>query len=301
MSQRHALLTGATGFVGSHLCRHLLAQQWRVTVLVRPGSDTGDLQALSPDVAIAVYDENADDLAAIMAKASPDIVFHLASLFLAEHSAEQVGPLIDSNVRFGARLLEAMSAAQVRCLINTGTFWQHYHGDAYRPVNLYAATKQAFEAILAYYTDMRGITALTLKLSDTYGPQDKRNKLISLLQKMAREGGELKMSPGEQQIDIVHIDDAARAFIMAAERCLRLPAGTQESYAVSSGQPLALRDLVGVFEDAAATRLDIEWGARPYREREVMHTWQGGTPVPGWQPQITLRDGFAELVRTSQP
>jgi nucleoside-diphosphate-sugar epimerase len=62
-----------------------------------------------------------------------------------------------------------MQAAGIRRLVNAGTTWQHYLGQVYDPVNLYAATKQAFEAILKFYTSTRDFQAITLELTDTYG------------------------------------------------------------------------------------------------------------------------------------
>lgn len=297
ISRRVALVTGATGFVGYHLCRHLATEGWAVTALVRPDSDTADLRALEPVVAIVAWHGGVEELAAILRSARTECVFHLASLFLSEHGHGQIDALIEANIRFGTCLAEAMTTAGVSALVNTGTFWQHYQGEPYRPVNLYAATKQAFEAILRYYTDARGLRAITLKLSDTYGPHDKRGKLISALAKMACEGGSLQMSAGEQELDIAHIDDVVRAFALAAERCLALPAGTQESFAVSSGQQISLKGLVALFEQAAGTSLAIAWGARPYRPREVMHTWRGGEALPGWAPAIPLEEGLARLLR----
>lgn len=301
---RNALVTGATGFVGYHLCRLLLAEGWQITALVRPGSDTADLRALGPAVVVVPWPSGEGaggvaELANILREARAEVVFHLASLFLSDHAAAQVDALIDANLRFGTNLLEAMSAVGVSAFVNTGTFWQHYDsaGDSFRPVNLYAATKQAFEAILAYYVDAKGLRAITLKLSDTYGPHDKRGKLISLLAKMAREGGALQMSPGEQQLDIAHIEDVARAFLLAAERCLGSAPGTSESFAVPSGRVISLKGLVGVFEAIAGKALAIEWGARPYRPREVMRVWRGGEALPGWAPAITLEEGLARLLR----
>src|SRR4051812_1833664 len=76
----------------------------------------------------------------------PDVVFHLASLFVSDHRVQDVQNLVESNLLFGTQLLEAMAQAGVKRIINTGTSWQCPH-----PFNLYAATKQAFESILGYY------------------------------------------------------------------------------------------------------------------------------------------------------
>lgn len=296
MTARRALVTGATGFVGAHLCSHLVAQGWEVTALCRPQSAT-EVLPTAGTAQVTRWHGGLPALSDILERTRPDVVFHLASLFLADHQPHQVESVIAANIEFGALLLEAMSCAGIGAFVNTGTFWQHYKGAPDRPVNLYAATKKAFEAVLGYYTDAHGLRAITLKLSDTYGPNDQRGKLVSLLLRLAREGGELAMSPGGQEVDLVHINDVTRAFAVAGERCLTLPKGAYENYSLSSGEILTLRSLVELFGELAGKRLSITWGGRPYRSREVLQIWRGGERLPGWEPQICLREGLGRLLR----
>ena len=100
------------------------------------------------------------------------------------------------------------------------------------------------------------------------------------------------MSPGEQLIDLVHIDDVVQAFLIAAGCLDRQPAGTHETYAVSSGSPLPLRQLVELYRQITGTDVRVHWGGRPYRPREVMVPWNAGKLLPGWQPRISLEEGL---------
>ena len=141
----------------------------------------------------------------IVNEANPEIVFHLASLFLAQHTLEDIERLVQSNLLFGVQIAEAITLQGVTKLINTGTSWQHYENEDYNPVCLYAATKQAFEDMLKFYVEASKLKVITLKLFDTYGPDDSRPKLFTLLRKVAQEQTELAMSPGEQLIDLVYM------------------------------------------------------------------------------------------------
>jgi nucleoside-diphosphate-sugar epimerase len=230
----------------------------------------------------------------------PSVVFHLASLFLAQHEVADVTPLLTSNVLFGTQLAEAMAANGVTRLVNTGTSWQHYENADYDPVCLYAATKQAFEDILAHYVSVCGLRAVTLKLFDTYGPDDPRPKLFTLLRKVAESQQPLAMSPGDQMIDLVYIDDVVDAFLAAAGRLEGGSVANHERYAVSSGRPIRLRDLVALYGRVAGVPMPIEWGKRPYRPREVMTTWDRGNPPPGWAPKVGLEDGIARMLKTGK-
>jgi nucleoside-diphosphate-sugar epimerase len=232
---------------------------------------------------------------ALIRDASPDVVFHLASHFLAQHRPEDVTPLIRSNVLFGAQLLEAMANHGAFRLVNAGTSWQHYESRDYSPVNLYAATKQAFEDILRYYAEGGSLRAVSLNLFDSYGPGDPRPKLFTLLRRVAEQGEVLEMSPGEQLIDLVYIDDIVDCFVRAADRLLAGQVTCHERYAVTSGSPVKLRELVELYARVIGKPLPIAWGGRPYRPREVMVPWHTGMTLPGWQPRVGLAEGLARM------
>lgn len=295
MSERRALVTGATGFVGRHLVRHLLDAGWRVHALVRPTSNTGALPAEDAHFTVHTTDDTAESVEQAVANSAPDVVFHLASLFVAQHQRADITPLIDANLRFGTQLAEAMARTGTGALVNTGTPWQHHHGNAYSPVNLYAATKQAFEDLLQYYVDANGLRVITLALADTYGPGDPRPKLLAKLAAHTEHHSPIALSPGKQHLDLVHVRDAARAFGTAGEHVLAAKPGTHARFAVTSGTTLSLRELVATIESVSGRTLPVAWGARPYRPREVMQP-AIGTPLPGWAPEIALRTGLKELV-----
>lgn len=288
-------LTGVTGFIGSKLTQRLLAEGYEVAIVVRPESQLDILQAVLPLIQVHVYDGSYASLLQALEAAQPEVVIHVASLFLAQHKPEDVARLVESNLNFPTQLLQAMSDLGIKRFINTGTSWQHYQNEAYNPVNLYAATKQAFEALLAYYVEAQGFKAITLKLFDTYGPGDTRPKLFSLLRKTAKSGETLRMSPGEQLLDLVYIDDVLNAYLLAMAR---MPDVTKaERYAVSNPARLSLRELVRIYGEMVGRPLNVEWGGLPYRPREVMEPWCSGLLMPEWLPKVTLCVGIMQMER----
>ena len=286
------LMTGSTGFIGRHLASVLTQNGHEVYAIVRSQTN---LQRLVPGVNVRLYDGGIDSLSSILTSTKPDIVIHLAARFQDRHAPGDIESLINDNITFGAMLLESMAQSGTRYLVNTSTSWQHYQGRDYSPTCLYAATKQAFEALIRYYVDTQGLNVLTLKLFDTYGPQDPRGKLVSQFLRMLRDGSSLDMSPGEQLLDLVHVDDVISAYLIAMERLMSGIAPGEESYAVSSGQHIKLRELAAIFSRCAGAPLHINWGARPYREREVMAPWSTGQSLPGWRPRVGLEEGLTSL------
>lgn len=291
------LVTGATGYIGTRLVARLVSDGWEVHAVIRQGTKSLAATCLTSSVRLHEHDGSAGGMIDIVAGCRPGIVYHLASLFLSQHEADDVARLINSNVVFGAQLAEAVVAAKVPFFINTGTSWQHFKDAEYLPVNLYAATKQAFEDILAYYIDAHGLKVATLLLFDTYGPEDPRPKLIPLLCRAAETNQRLQMSPGEQLIDLVHVDDVVDAFLAAAAS---LPTQSQGHvhYGVSSGSPVPLVELVAAFERAVGKSLHVTWGGRPYRPREVMRPWGRFDLVPNWRPRVSFEVGIRQLWRS---
>ncbi len=285
------LVTGGTGFVGRHLTLRLADVGCTVHSITRQQSLIQDNPGES-GLHWHLHDGTTSGMIAILQRTKPDIVIHLASLFLSQHTSQNLHDLIDSNVLFGTQLLEAMDSCGVRLLLNTGTSWQNYQNALYRPVNLYAATKQAFEDIALYYCQARNMSMLTLRLFDTYGPDDPRPKLLPLLKRAARTGERLELSPGEQLIDLVYIDDVVDCFVCACQRLFDGLVRSPEVFALSSGNPVSLQELVRLYVSVTHRPLNVEWGARPYRDREVMTPWNTGTVLPGWKAKMDLSRGL---------
>lgn len=288
------LLTGATGFIGAHLVRRLIGEGHDLSIIVRERSNLEMLSSLQAYFQVSLYDGSYSSLVTAIEAKMPDVVIHVASLFLAQHSAHDVARLIDSNITFPTQLLEAMSEVGIRHLVNTGTSWQHFQNHLYSPVNLYAATKQAFESLLAYYVEARDFKVITLKLFDTYGPGDTRPKLFSMLRKVARDGETLRMSPGEQLLDLVYIDDVLDAYVIALGRFPRI-SQVAETYAVSNDVRLSLRDVVQIYAEIVGRPVNVEWGGLPYRPREVMEPWSEYQTLPDWKARVALRDGILRM------
>lgn len=290
--KKRVVVTGASGFIGSHLASTLLEKGYEVFVIGRKDSDFSTLNKID-EAHIFRYSGELITLVSFFKKIQPIGVFHLASKFIAEHRTEEVDTLINSNILFSTQLLEAMKEANVKNLINAGTSWQYYNNDAYNPVCLYAATKQAFEDIIEYYIQAEAFKVITLVLFDTYGENDTRPKLMNLLKRVSTEGSSLEMSAGEQQLSLVHISDVCKAFILAFEMLERQQINKHKHYAIISDEIYTLKEIVQIFEQQTNEKLNITFGKRPYRKREVMKVWDKGEKLPNWKVEISLAKGIS--------
>lgn len=278
------LITGATGFIGCALIRHLLQQGKHITVVTRPNSSPTDSRSRN-----ITWTGDAKDLVDQVADANPDVVFHLASNFIAHHESGDIPELIDANITFGTAILEAAQGAGARVIL-TGSAWQHFEGSTYYPVSLYAATKQALFDIAVFYANA-GLDVRELTLYDTYGPEDPRKKLVPLLLEAAATGKSIDMSSGMQLIDLLYVTDVVEALLRTADQPASELTSLQQ-FVARSGKPVSIRALVGLIEQTVGKEIKVEWGKRPDRPREMRSDWTFGHLVPGWSPRIDLASGI---------
>ena len=289
---KKAVITGATGYIGSNLLNYLLPKGWDISIIAQPKFGYENIIDQRERIRIMEYDGDIHTLISFFKEQNPDVVFHLASANIFDYTPEQVDVLIQSNILFGTQVLEAMKYATTRLLINTGTYWQSYHSDTYNPVDLYAATKEAFEKIIQYYVDAHGFRIITLRLFDVYGENDKRPKLLNQLRRIAETGESLDVSPGEQYLDMVHILDVCSAYLRAYELLSTDTKIKNKIYGVYSGNRIMLKDMINQFQEVLAQPLNVNFGGKKYKKREIMMPTNNYEKLPNWKVEISLMDGL---------
>lgn len=288
------LLTGATGFVGTNFVLQL-HDQYAITALVRENSDISKIES---HCKICRY-TNLDSILQLFQKEHFDGVVHLATLYLANHTPQDIKSLVDSNVYFGSALLEACKLNPPRFFINTLSAFAYANSKIYNPINLYAATKQAFYDICAYYAQVLPTTFSHLLLYDTYGNNDTRPKIFNLWHKIAKSGESLAMSAGEQRLDISHIFDVVSGYAVLIQLCLENRVSKNQIYTLENKR-YTLRELAALFEKYTNSTLRIQWGAKPYRQNEIMEPISAKDSnllekLPNWNPKISLEQGLKML------
>ena len=282
MTSPRIVLTGATGFLGSHLLTSLLDRDLDLCLLTRVPLPTSDDLGSVVEVA-TTEDPTWTD---VVRDFHPTCVIHTATRFQVNHDRGDIEPMITANVGVGAILLDVAHECGAR-FVTISSAWQHFRGVPGAPVNLYAATKQAFDVIADFYRQ-EGLDLRRLTLFDVYGPKDTRRKLVPLLLAAARSGKPLQATSGHQLIDLTYVDDVVRAVLMIA-----LDGNTiQASDAVLKSRPVSLRQVAKVLEGVIGQPVPVIWGATPDRPREMREDWGLEPVLPQWKPEISLADGL---------
>ena len=282
------LITGATGYIGSKLVRKLKEKGYRIFAIARKFSHTEKISAYIEDVIyVETYEKLYDDLLKIKA----DYLINLAGVYYGNHDARRLYELLECNVLFCSMVLDAAINSGVKKIVHTSSVQQRFDNEVYHPINIYAATKQAFEDMLAFYTKNEKAMSITLQLFDSYGADDCRNKVFQLVRNLD-DGESFDMSSGLQKMYFCYIDDVVSAFDTAIGYLSDKDLGFNKKYAVRSDDPIALRELIEKYLEKSGKKLRINFGVRENPNKEIMDPSGYGEVLPGWSPRISYENGI---------
>jgi CDP-6-deoxy-D-xylo-4-hexulose-3-dehydrase len=296
-------VTGATGFIGSHLTRRLVAEGARVSAFMRATSDRRSLADALDRVSVHEVDiGDADGVSAAMARIRPEIVFHLAAIGMSEPF---ISPKVAMrvNVHGTLHLLEAAHQLGVRRFVHSGTAYEY--GDAARsdplakegldPINIYAASKAAAWAFVRMYARTYGLPAVTMRLFAVYGPGQPPKTLVPSAVCAALEGRDFPMTPGEQMRDFVFVSDVVEGYLRAATA----PGVEGVSIDLGAGQAWTIGEVVTRLFELAGSQGKPLVGALPYRPGETMKQvadTRAARELLNWQATTSLEDGLRQTV-----
>lgn len=289
--RERVLITGITGYIGSRLAKRLLSDCCVYGLVRQPMNQTYLSRDVQSRIAFLPYDGSCKSVIAALDACRPNTVYHLAAHYTTAHDEDAVQQLLESNLALGTYLLEAMSTAGCRQLVYATTVTTHCTGAGYHPLTLYAATKQAFSDLVGYYTGAGLLDAAALMISDTYGPGDRRPKVLNLIRRSILERTPLALTSGRQVYDTVYIDDVVCGFIRAAKE-LEHTHTAYQSFQLSGAAPRSLRETVELMLEVNDLSFRPNWGGQAdpdYMPERPLHIFPG---PPGWEPAVSLEDGL---------
>ena len=291
------LITGATGFIGSHLAQRLIREGFEVGIIKREKSDVWRIKDLLDE--IVAYDVDLRDTEEVSKAVShfrPDVIFHLATYYAVEHAPQEIPLMIDTNVLGAVNLLEASKESMVKLFVNTSSCFVYRESenklrenDDLNPLNLYALTKIQAEQACSFYAEEYGLKTITFRLFPPYGPADHERRLISYVIKSLLNGERLKLTTGKQRWDFVYVDDIVNAYFKLLS-VSDLPQ-KHEIFNIGTGNAVSVREVVSRIKEIIGAELEPEWGAIPHRKNEVWFTCADISKTEtflSWQPKIQI-------------
>ncbi len=297
------LVTGAEGFIGSHLVRRLAAGGARIEGLVRPGADLSRLSGLEGRIGIRPLDIREEKpLARLAAGFRPRLIFHLAAVTDPSRSRDGLDRCLEVNFTGTLNLLRALENLDYDRLVavdtaeiygrNPAPFREDMPPD---PVSPYSLSKAAATLLCRHWAAACGCPVTVLRLFLVYGPGQGRERFLPQLIEAGLAGRPFRMTAGEQTRDYTYIDDVIEGFLRAARG-----GKSGEVYNLGGGGEISLRGLIGAVAAALRTEIVLDDRILPYRENELFRlvgNQEKALRDLGWKASTGLTAGLEKTVK----
>ena len=202
------LLTGATGFVGSNILKEIQLKN-KVYVIQRVKSK----KKIKKNRNIKIINfNNYNSLSNKLKKIKVDVIIHSATYYKKDHIFQDIYKFAESNILLGNVILENMNTLNAKQFINLSTTWEDDNNVINNPKNLYAAYKKGFSCIIQFYKKKLPNTKfIDLIITDTFGENDDRKKLINTIRQNYRNKKVTKIVSKKLYMNLIHVDDVTNA------------------------------------------------------------------------------------------
>lgn len=278
------LLTGATGYLGSHLTHAFVSAGHEVAAVVRASSNTRRLSTILSTLRLVDPSAPFD----VLAKFQPEAIVHAATCY--GRQGELGSELVEANVQFPLKLLEYAVNVRTTLFINTDTTLPS-------DLNGYALSKAQFVHWSKLFVNT-SIRFANIRLESLYGPGDDETKFpTQIVRACVRGDSELKLSPGEQMRDYIYIDDAVAAYLIVLQKALTQSEPWQD-YGLGTGIPTTIREFAETVKRESGSRTTLSFGALPYRARELMRSCADPSVLEslGWRHRTALAEGIRKVI-----
>jgi NAD dependent epimerase/dehydratase len=307
---RRVLVTGAGGFIASHLTDLLVTSGAHVRAYVHYNSrsDWGHLEDLDPavrDTLEIVPGDVQDPFSVARAVRGCDTVFHLAALIGIPYSYVAPQTYVATNVTGTLNVLEAAREADVRRVVHTSTS-ETYGTARYTPIDEnhplqgqspYSASKIGADKLAESYHRSFALPVVTLRPFNTYGPRQSLRAVIPTIAAQALSDGPVRLGSLTPVRDFTFVTDTARAFLAVAESS----EAVGRTLNCGAGKGIAISDLAALILEIVGSDAPIEAEESRVRPEasevfELICDNRALSEATGWAPEVALRDGLTTVV-----
>lgn len=292
---KYILLTGGTGFIGSHLLEKLLHLNKKVIILKRSFSNTWRINEFIENKNLVKINIDKINLNDIFNQFDIQGVFHLATYAPRSHKSKDISNMIDSNINFPTQLLENSVHNNVKFFINTGSFFEYElnnspisETDKIKSFNLYASTKTAFEDILKFYCEDYDLMCSTLKLFTPYGPKDDEKKIIPYLIINSIQKKNMLIKSPTKKLDFIYVKDIIDCYITLMDNISKLQ--QYEPFNIGTGIGTTIKDVLKIIEYNLGKNEHINYGK--LEDEQVWCSNKKLKEILNWSPKTNLESGL---------
>lgn len=300
--QRRVFVTGATGFLGSHMIRQLVKMNAEVFAFVRPGAQSLRINDLLDRIHVVEGDLlDVESARAGVERADPEFVYHLGA-FGVDRPLQEPKQAALVNVVGTVHLLEVLRERVLSRFVYAGTCYEYSGeitpigpGASLKPANVYAATKSGGALVCQAYQRMFGLPLVIVRPFQSYGPWQSIRLLIPYVIVSLLKGDIVRLTSGKQIRDFIFVEDVVNGLLLACEKDTAIG----ETFNIGNGQGIPVRIVVERILELLGKDGRVEFEAVPHRPGEVWELWSDNTianNLLGWSPDISLLDGLGKTI-----
>ncbi len=278
-------ISGSSGFIGQKLVSVFQNNGHEIAVLLHSSTTSTSKNVQVITVQNQTWEKEVLDFA-------PQFVFHLAGRSCYPNSFAEKEELWEANVRFGNKLVDVILKIPNVTFVNFNTSLA-YKGSELFPYTYYALTKSCFYQTLAFFASKNKLFVFNLILFNVYGKGDTTKRALHYIVDSLGQKEVVAMSPGEQLLDFVHVDDVVR---LSLELLDEKPKNTIENIYVGTGKGTTLKETARLLESLSNKKTAIDFGGIPYRMEEKMENIAPIAHNRFWKASIVIADGFLTLL-----
>ena len=270
---KNILITGSTGFIGSNLLS-LLYEKNKLILLVRSKKKNSQLLKKYPKLK-CIYFNTYKNLDYKLKKIKIDVILHSATHYVKNHSKNDIEKLANSNIIFGNIILDNLKQMKVKKFVNFSSIWENYNGVKDNILNLYSVYKKSFSFIISFYEKLYPtIKFYNLNISDTFGKNDKRNKLINTLRVNFKDNKITNIISRKLYINLVNVIDITNCVNLIINKTIK-----PGNYSLVNSKNYSIADIISKHKKINKKKIRIKWlGNKIIKEKIYMHK-----KVPGWK------------------
>ena len=295
------LITGGTGFIGSHLVRRLLTEGSEVHIIGR--KEGPNLGELLNEVHIHKIDiTNYSDVAIAVKKIMPKKIFHIAASTNKKKSLEGIEEVVNTNIYGTTNLMRALDNIDYDVLVFTGSCEEYgtnnppfTENQTENPTSIYSWSKTSIALLFRMLNNTGKNKMVILRPSVVYGPNQKTNALIPYTITSALTGKKLNFTKGEQTRDFVFVSDIVEGYMKAAT----VEDAKGKIINLGAGKEYKVKYVVKKILELMGTSAEANFGAIPERKGEIQSYLPNislANSLLKWQPRVSLEEGLRKTI-----
>ena len=306
LTAKTIFLTGATGFIGSHLLKRLIKEGCKVHISIRPDSFLWRIEEFKNDFTSHKIDlTDFEAVKLLIQQIKPAIIFNLAA-YGVDYRQQNIHQTIDINLIASANLFEAFRINNGHRFIHTGSCSEYgkknkpiSECDLLDPTSVYGATKASSVHLLSSMAKgMQTGKLVILRPFGVFGEYEGLHRFVPQVIDKLKNGHAVQMTLGEQIKDYIYIDDLIDAYISS----LIVPLENKvEIINIGSGKGIAIKYLALIISNHLGANDELlQFGALPYRPDEIMYSVANINKAKSlleWEPKVSIEQGLEYTIK----